>query len=294
MLFASQTNFLAEKYGMEKAVDMLIEAGYPAIDISMFRFDDIPFVGDYLAAAKRMKEKADAHGVKFVQAHAPFVGGSKYDKYMSECVPLLPRAIEFAGILEIPYIVIHPIQNGRHYGNEKKLFDMSFDFYMSLAPIAKQYGVKIAIENMWQYHPATNYICDDTLAPPEELCAMYDKLLKTDAFTVCLDIGHCALCGREPENMIKAIGGERIGCIHAHDVDYVSDLHTLPGAARLNWDKICKALADIGYKGVFTLEADSFLRGFPEEDYPRVARFMADTARMWAEKIEEYKTSIQI
>ncbi len=288
MLFATQTNFLASKYGMEKAIDMLIEAGYPAIDISMFRHDDIPFVGDYKEAAKRLSEKAKANGVKFVQAHAPFCGG-RYEKYMNECVPLFKRAMDFASMLGIPYIVIHPIQNGRYYGNEQKLFDMSVDFYRSLAPCAREYGVKIAIENMWQRHPVTNAICDDTLAPPEQLAAMYDTLIDEGVFTVCLDIGHCALCGREPEDMIRQIGGNRIGCIHAHDVDYISDSHTLPGTAKLNWENICRALAEIDYKGVFTLEADMFFKGFPEEEYLTIAKFMLNIARMWSEKIEKYK-----
>ncbi len=292
MLYASQTNFLAKKYGMEKAVDILIEAGYPAIDISFFRGDDIPFVGDYRAAAKRIKEKADAKGVKFVQAHAPYpYSGERYRAYREECVPMFPRVFEFAELLGIPYITVHPIQNGRYYGNEKKLFDMSVEFYKSLAPLAKKYGVKIAIENMWQRHPVTGAICDDTIAPPEELAAMHDVLKEDGVFTVCLDIGHCALCGREPEVAIRILGGERIGCIHAHDVDYVSDLHTLPGTSKLKWDEICKALADINYQGVFTMEADSFFCGFPEEAYPIVAKFMADTARMWADKIEAYKSS---
>ncbi len=288
MLFATQTEYLAKKYGNEKAVDMLIDAGYPAIDISVFRYDDVPFVDYYKEVAVRMKSKADANGVKFIQAHAPFVGGN-YEKYMSECVPLMPRAIEFASLLGIPNIVIHPIQKGRYYGNEKTVFDMSVEFYRSLAPIARKFGVKIAIENMWQRHPVTKHICDDTLASSKDLVAMYDTLADPEVFTICLDIGHAALCGREPETMIREIGHERLGCIHAHDVDYVDDLHTLPGTSKIKWERVCEALAEIDYKGCFTLEADQFIKGFCEEQYPIVTKFMADIARSWAAKIDSLR-----
>ena len=34
MLFSNQTEFLSGKYGLVRAVEMMIEAGYPAIDIT--------------------------------------------------------------------------------------------------------------------------------------------------------------------------------------------------------------------------------------------------------------------
>ncbi|MBE6635217.1 MAG: sugar phosphate isomerase/epimerase [Ruminococcaceae bacterium] len=287
MLFSTQTEFLAPRYGLEAAVDMLIEAGYPAIDISMFKTDMPPFTDDYREVAARLLEKANAKGVKFIQAHAPFGGG--YKRYTEELIPLLPRAFEFCGLLGIENIVVHPIQNGRYYGREKELFDMNVEFYRSLAPLAKKHGVKIAIENMWQWHPVNRtQIIDDICAPPEELAAMYDTLADPEAFTVCLDIGHVALCGREPEAAIRTIGS-RIGCLHVHDVNYREDLHTLPGVSKINWDNVCRALAEIGYSGSINLEADAFYYGFLPEQHKIVTRFMADTTRILAEKVDFYR-----
>lgn len=288
MVVATQTLHFAKLYGLERAVDMIIDAGFKAIDVSMCDLNAIPFVGDYVSAAKKLRAHAEERGARFVQAHAPFVGGN-YDRYMKESVPNIPRAIEFASLLGIDNIVVHPIQKGRYYGNEEKLFSMTLEFYRSLAPLAHKYGVKIAIENMWQRHPIAGNICDDTLAPAEELIRMYDELADPEAFTVCLDIGHAALCGREPEDLIRMIGGERLGCIHAHDVDYKSDLHTLPGVSKIKWLNVCRALADIDYRGPFTLEADNFLLGFDEDQLPVAARFMSDIAHSWAAKIEEFK-----
>ena len=48
-------------------------------------------------------------------------------------------------------------------------------------------------------------------------------------------------------------------------IDYVDDLHTLPGVEKINWENVCRALGEIDYKGEFTLEADNFLKNF--DDY---------------------------
>ncbi len=285
MLFSNQTEILAEKYGLERAVDMMIEAGYPAIDITMFELNACPFTKDYREVAERLCEKAEKHGVKFIQAHAPF---ARYEKYMKSCVPLFPRAFEFCKLLGIPNIVVHPIMPVSHYGNEEMLFDANMKFYEALVPLAKSNNVNIAIENMWDRHRITNRICDHVCADPKELARYYDTLKHHGCFTVCLDVGHVALCGREPEDAIRTLG-DRIGCVHLHDVDYVDDLHTLPGAAKINWDNVCHALADIDYRGSFNMEADEFFRGFPEEHYPAVAKFMADTARVLSDKVDLYR-----
>ena len=279
--------FLADKYGIVRAVEMMIEAGYPAIDISMFNLNAPPFTDDYREVAHTLRAMADDAGVRFVQAHAPFGGG--YDRYLNELLPLFPRAFEFCSLLGIESIVVHPIMRGHYYGHEEEHFEMNMKFYRAIAPLARTNKVKIAIENMWDTHPVTHRICDHVCADPYELCRYYDELADPEVFTICLDLGHVALCGREPEDAIRIIGRDRLGCIHAHDVDYISDLHTLPGTAKLNWDAISHALGEIDYSGVFNMEADCFYNGFLEEHYPAVTKFMADTARIIANKIDLYR-----
>ena len=116
MLYVSTTHYLANWYGIEKSVDILIKSGFTGIDFSMFDIKELPFTDNYKEMAEKLRKKADEAGVKFVQAHAPF--SSKTDYYMNELVPLMPRAIEFASLLGIDKIVIHPRQNGRYYGRD--------------------------------------------------------------------------------------------------------------------------------------------------------------------------------
>lgn len=285
MLFSSQSATLNQRLGLDRAIDVMIEAGYPCIDISLFNHNDYLFADDWQDTARRIRHQVDAHGVIFNQAHAPFGGG--YDHYTTVLVPQFPRVFAFCEILGVRQIVVHPLQRGRYYGHEKELFDLNMDFYRSLIPLSDQHGIKICIENMWQNHPVNRHICDDVCADPHELAAYYDTLNDPEHFTVCLDIGHVALCGREPEDAIRILGHDRLGALHVHDVDYVSDLHQLPGMSKINWNPVIQALADIRYSGEFTLEADSFLHKFDIEHLPAAAKFMADTAKYMADKIEK-------
>ena len=283
MLYSTQTHVAVDRLGPIDGVKALIKAGYPALDYSFFWGVDNPQVPE-LSLMRELRAIADEAGVIFNQAHAPFGGGR--EKYTTLTLPLLPDVFRCAGVLGVRQIIVHPIQDGPFPGREKELFDLNVDFYRNLAPYAKENGLKIALENMWQKHPVSGYIRDDVLAPPEQLAALYDTLDDPDAFTVCLDIGHVTLCGREPEDAIKTLGHDRLGALHVHDTDYKADLHTLPGMSRINWKKVTDALGAIDYKGEFTLEADNFLIRYPNEHLPVAMRFMADTARFYAEQVD--------
>ena len=288
MLFSTQDHIMVQRFGQETGDKLLMDAGYPAIDISFFGdFYTYIFEEDYKDRAAKMKAYANSRGVIYNQAHAPFGGG--YDNYTTKLVPQMPRVFEFCGLLGVKQIIVHPIQRGIFKGHEKEIFDLNVEFYKGLAPLAKENGVKIAIENMWQRHPVNRQIVDDICADPYELAAMYDTLNDPEAFTVCLDLGHVALCRREPDEAIRILGHDRLGALHVHDVDYVDDLHTLPGVEKINWENVCRALGEIDYKGEFTLEADNFLKNFDDKFKPVAARFMADTARHLAEKVDSYR-----
>ena len=284
MLYSCQTATLSSRAGIFYAVDTLIDAGYPAIDISLFCHNAYLFEDNWRETAQELRARAKARGVVFNQAHAPFGGG--YDHYTQKLIPTFPRVFEFCEELGVRQIVVHPLQQGRYYGRERELFDMNMDFYRSLIPLSDQHGIKIAIENMWQTHPVTRRICDDVCADPHELAAYFDTLNDPAHFTVCLDIGHVALCGREPQDAVRVLGHDRLGALHVHDVDYVNDLHTIPYLGRINWHQVIEALADIDYKGEFTMESDAFLAPYPTDYLPIATKFMADTTKYLANRLE--------
>ena len=288
MIYSTNTTVCMYRPGitLESGIDLLSDAGFPAIDMTFSKYD-YTLDDDATQLAAKLRRRANERGVIFNQAHAPCGGG--YDKYTGETVPNLARVFEFASILGIKNIVVHPLQRGRYYGNEEELFEMNMEFYSSLAPVARNCGLRIAIENMWQYHPVTGAIVDDVCANPHELVRYYDTLSDPSVFTVCLDIGHVGLCGREAADAIRIIGHDRLGALHVHDNDYIHDTHTLPGQGDIDWDSVCRALGEIDYSGEFTLEVLSFAKKYPNSHLPRALSFMSSTAKYYADLVDSYR-----
>ncbi|MBQ9085341.1 MAG: sugar phosphate isomerase/epimerase [Clostridia bacterium] len=290
MDICTQTRHLANTMGILKAVDLLADAGYTALDISFTSAPSFHRQDNYSLVVDELIRRREAYGIKYIQAHAPFHWS--INTLFDELVPEYPRVFEIAGRLGVESIVVHPIQNAeveRYRTNGERLFERNIEFYNALKPLARANGLKIAIENIWKYHPHNGRIIDDTCASPEEMLRFIDVLNDPEVFTLCVDIGHITLTDREPDNFIRAIGKGKIGCLHIHDNDYKEDQHNLPGAGRINWGSVCQALAEVDYQGAITLEADRFFYNYPEEYYPTVARFMADTARMLRDKVELYR-----
>lgn len=288
MLYSTNTNDLLLRFGVRDALNMIMDAGFPAIDLTFYKPSELVLSDNYADTAKMIRALADSRGVIINQIHAPYSG---FERYTEEIIPTLPRCLEFAGLVGAECAVVHPIQNSDYYTDREMLRHLNMKFYSSLAPVARSAGVKIGIENMWKRRPVSNFIDDSVCADPHELASYYDELSDPAAFTVCLDIGHVALCGRDPEYAIKVLGS-RIGALHVHDVDYVNDLHTLPGQGKIEWDKVLRALAEIDYKGCFTLEAYTFWQNYPDDLLPAALGFMNTVARRYADKIEEYKKAL--
>ena len=112
MKIASQTEYVSARLNDCEAVRMVCEAGFDAIDFSMFHMknDDCPLNSDaYVEIVKEIKAIADSYGKPFCQAHAPFPtmkdGDEEYNKNM---LPKVKRSIEIAGMLGVENIVVHP------------------------------------------------------------------------------------------------------------------------------------------------------------------------------------------
>lgn len=88
MILSSTTNSLDGKFGYERAIDILANAGFDAIDISLTKMgqEDCPFNGeDYKEFAAHLVEVAKKKGVYFNQAHAYY-----HSSYLDEKKPSLP------------------------------------------------------------------------------------------------------------------------------------------------------------------------------------------------------------
>ena len=138
--------------------------------------------------------------------------------------------------------------------------------YFELLPFAKEHGVKIATENMWNWYENAEHSAFAACATPESFNAHLDAV-NDDYLVACLDIGHAEMKGSDtsaPE-MIRALG-KRLKALHIHDNDKLHDSHQIPFSMDIDFDAVVRALKDIEYKGYLTLEADRYLGAYTEDN----------------------------
>lgn len=286
MLVSTQTEVLAQRFGTEKAIRILAEAGYDAFDLSLFPMihDDPSYEMNqptYLETARHLRRVADECGIVCNQAHAPFHSSTPDPVETAAIFQKIVRAMEIASVLGAKIIIVHPKQHLLYKGNEDTLKQMNLEFYRDLIPYAQKYNIKVAAENMWQFYDGKiNY---STCATPEEFCSYLDEI-NSEWIVGCLDVGHTAIVNEDLPNMIHALGKTRLQALHVHDTDFVSDQHTLPFMSKMDFEAICTALADIGYQGDITLEADNFLSRVPDGLIPAAVKYMCETSRYLASK----------
>lgn len=287
MKLVNQTETIAKRIGNEAAVRIICESGFDGIDFSMFSMkndDDILNSSSYKVHISELKKIADFYGVTFEQSHAPFPSAKDgNEEYNADIFEKLKRALETAGLLDAKICVVHPVQF------KENQIEKNMELYHKLEPYAADYGVKIALENMWGWDDVQNRIVPNVCSLAPEFNEYVDSL-DPENFTACLDLGHCGLVGSDAASMIREMG-PRLGCLHIHDNDNFNDSHTLPYTSEMDWDSILKALGEIDYKGNFTYEADYFLNGFPTDLLPACERFMHDIGRGMMKKIEAYRVT---
>lgn len=278
MKICTSTTAWTHFFSMEETLQKLAEAGFDAIDLSLYDLEKTTILDqpDYLEKAAEIRKMAAANGLEILQAHAPF--GHHWED--EDGTARVIRAIEVCGVANIPNIVVHPcfLSDRRYDEKQQEYFDINVNYYNRLRPYAEKAGVKIAIENMFVWDGQRNQIAPSIFSTAEE---MLDMLRVLDGpFTVCLDLGHANLNGTQTAaEMIRKLGGEHLGCLHIHDNDGVSDLHTLPLMQKIDFEPIFQSLHDIHYGGYFTYEAYNFFRRLPASCYPAAAQLMVVLAK---------------
>ncbi len=285
MKISTQIEHGSTLVGEGRTVELVAKAGFDAWDFSMFAmapFDwgkrtmihtDHPLQGkNYLKFARELKQIGLDNGITCNQSHAPFPSreGGIYD--------YLRRAIECTAEAGGNICVIHPDNNDSPERNAEMYFD--------LLPFAKDCGVKIATENMWNWDGAKNQACFAACATPESFNAHLDAV-NDDYLVACLDIGHAEMkgLGTNAPEMVRALGN-RLAALHIHDNDKWHDSHQIPFSMNIDFAPIVKALKDIGYKGYFTLECDNYLVGRTPDNLLDGLRDMAGAARRLADMFE--------
>ena len=286
MKISTEIGSAARLIGEEKAVEYCAKAGFDAWDFSMTKMIDYDHINqkairtnhplasnDYVLFAKRLRKIGLDNGIECNQSHAPFPTSCR------EIRDLLKRSIECTAIAGGKICVIHPCNDLSPEENA--------EIYNEILPFAKEYGVKIATENMWNWDVEKGEALPAACSSPESFVKHVDVV--NDEFLVaCLDIGHAEMKGLNTGavEMIYALG-HRIEALHIHDIDKRNDNHEIPFSLNVDFGPIVKALKDINYSGYFTLEAVTYLRKFTPENVFDGIKDLADSAKRLAKMFEE-------
>ena len=263
------------KMGLEKALRLVKEAGFDGVD---YDIRDYQLGDNYQEVAREVKTLMDEIGLSCVQVHSPhnFDYGTAMDfsnpKYRGNF-----RSIEFTRILGAKYCVIHcsVVPDGPLSG---QFSEHNYIYYKSFEEEAKRCGVYIGVENLKQ----------EKLHRPEYMNKLLG-MLDSPVYYPHVDIGHSALVGIEPDVFLKKLNCLPVRAMHVHDYNVQTD-HMLPFLGRCNWDRIVKAIVDIGYDGDLSLElfrTHEIVEKYSQEIVPDMYRLAAEIGRELIRRIEE-------
>ena len=92
-----------------------------------------------------------------------------------------------------------------------------------------------------------------SIATPEDVLSIVNEI-DDENFKICLDTGHVATFGDLNLADETRKLGNKIKALHVHDSIKGQDLHLIPYCGRIEWEDFAKALRDIKYDGVISLE----------------------------------------
>lgn len=261
MKISTEIASAASIVGEERAIELMAKAGFDAFDFSMFamcKYDhkdrrvvpsDHPLaIGDALAFARKLRRIGSDNGIVCNQSHAPF------PSYCPEIRDRYKLALECTAEAGGEICVIHPDNN--------KCAAENAEMYAELLPFAKECGVKIATENMWNWDKVKDEASPAACSSHEDF-AEHLRVVNDDYFVACLDIGHAEMRGlhTSAREMIRALGG-KLQALHIHDNDLWHDSHQIPFSMNIDFVTVVRELKAVGYSGYFTLEADRYLSAY--------------------------------
>ena len=281
MKTSTEINSLKRLVGEHKAVELLAKAGFDAWDFSMFdmaRWDwdknaisDTPHPlksSEYLKFARELRKIGEECGIVCNQSHAPFPV-----IHMSD--DILKRAIECTAEAGGSICIIHPWNDWNAEENA--------ELYHRLLPFAKDHGVKIATENMWNWPKGSPTSTFAACASAEDFVRHID-IVNDPYLVACLDIGHAEMVGSGDGayEMIKALG-PRLQALHIHDNDKLHDSHQIPFSMEIDFSEVVKGLKEVNYSGYLTLEASCYLGAYTAENALEGAKKLHESVQRLAD-----------
>lgn len=297
-----QTSDVIEDECPQKGFAALKKAGFSCADFSMNQYlqinnfftQSVREIEDFF---KPHKLGAEQQRIRINQMHMPHPlyvpGGSReLNAYLREDVAYKSMAV--CAFFQCPFMVVHGHKLARILGSEEEEWKQTEDFLEFLAPVAKEMGITICLENL--YESAGNRLVEGPCCNAVKMAGRIDRMnekYKAEVLGFCFDTGHANLTGINIEEFIVAMG-HRLKVLHIHDNDGIEDLHQLPfspignreGMKAVNWDGFISGLRNIKYDNVLNFETAPVLRVSPDGMLDAVLVFIAQMGEYFKGKLE--------
>lgn len=305
-----QTRNIVNNEHPEEGFAMLARAGFSCADFSLngyltnkslYQSERNDFFDRSVQELERFfsphKYGAEAAGITVNQMHMPYPnyvpgGDETLNMYLREVVA--PKSMAVCGFFGCPYIVVHSFKLAQFLGSEEAEWEQTEEFLDFLAPMAKEMGITICIENL--YDGAGGHLvegpCCDAGKAAERIDRINEKY-QAQVLGFCFDTGHANLVGIDFEGFITTLG-DRLKVLHVHDNDGIKDLHQIPftftktreNKSSTDWEGFVRGLKRIGFDGTLSFETAPVLTAFPREMKADTLSFIAKIGTYFAGELE--------
>ncbi len=294
----------------KKGFELLKRAGFTCVDFSLngyltnrmlyedarndFFSQSVAELEDFF---RRHKTAAKETGIMIHQMHMPYPmyvlrGSRELNEYLWNVVT--PKSMRLCAFFECPYIVVHGFKLSHFLGSEELEWRETERFLDSIAPLARELGITICIENLYTSiggHLVEGPCCNGRKAA--ERIDRFNERHQAEVLGFCFDTGHANLVGIDMEDFIRTLGA-RLKVLHIHDNDGIADLHQLPftftktreNKTSTDWDGFMRGLRGIHFDQVLSFETAPVLDSFPGEMREEVLGFIARIGEYFAGKVE--------
>lgn len=293
--------------------DRLRSAGFSCADFSLnsyllnselYRFEKNAFFDQSVMELEKFfqphKKGAEDAGIFFNQMHMPYpnyIPGAdqEFNDYLWNVVA--PKSMSICAYFGCPYIVIHGFKLAYHLGSEEAEWKQTEKFLHFLAPMAKEMGITVCMENLYESvsgHMVEGPGCDAGKAA-ERIDRINDRY-GAEVLGFCFDTGHANLVGIDFEAFLTTLQ-HRLKVLHIHDNDGAIDLHQIPytftktrdNVSSTDWEGFIRGLQRIRFHGTLSFETAPVLTAYPDEMKQDVLAFLARIGNYFASRIDGAK-----
>ena len=260
--------------------------GYEAVDhglenINLDYYKDVEAMKDH---CNQVREAAEKNGLIISQVHGPWPTDDKTEESRSIGWDCMHRAVYACYLLGCKNLVIHP-QMPFGWGSDTDpdyAENLTVELIRELLPECEKYDVTVCLENMpfgAQRISTMKYIAEAV------------KKVNSPFAGICLDTGHCNCLNDDIAENVR-LSAPYLKVLHVHDNKYSTDGHFIPFLGSIDWSAFAKALSDIGFDGVLSLESNNpDSKKMSPEVISAYEKLTVESAKQLKRMIEELKNA---